>query len=80
LARIARATCPVVVKFAPDELAAIDAAKGPLPRAVWIKIQCARAADATPQRPTDSRSPRVIRIYGIPRDIAAPRRALGTDL
>ena len=71
---MARATCGVLVKFAPDELAAIDAAKGPLPRTVWIKLRCAEAAATTPPRP--SRGKRVLRVYGIPRDIASPRSLL----
>lgn len=40
---MARATAAVLVKFTPEELAAVDLACAGVPRTVWVKMVCADA-------------------------------------
>jgi hypothetical protein len=74
---MARATVGVLVKFTPEEVAAIDAARGTYPRTVWIKEACGRRVvelAAEPRVMANGRVWRRARLVDVPR---VDRSALG---
>lgn len=70
---------PVLLRFEPDELAAIDAARGEVPRTVWI---IGRALGSAPGHTPPAQTERSIREPQVPNGalLRMPRAAPGSRL
>ena len=80
MARPARETkrVSILVRFEPEELALIDAARGDVPRTVWIVGAALKATGGTlPPPPAAPKTPAAKRATPKPKVTAAPR-AKGT--